>query len=35
MTAEIIDDAMGSVCSKIVKSPATTIAMATDKTATP
>src|SRR5262245_30453295 len=35
MTAEIIDDAMGSVCRKIVKSPATTIAMATDKTAIP
>jgi len=33
MTAEIIDDAMGSVCRKTVKSSATTIAMATDKTA--
>jgi hypothetical protein len=35
MTAEIIVDAIGSVCRKTVKSPATTIAMATDKTAIP
>jgi hypothetical protein len=33
MTAEIIADAMGSVCRKAVKSAATTIAIATDKTA--
>jgi hypothetical protein len=33
MTAEIIADAMGSVCRKMVKRAATTIAIATDKTA--
>ena len=35
MTAEIIDDAIGSVCRKTVNSCATIIAMTTDKTAIP